>query len=418
MSHTDRRLAPRAALALLAGSLLATPATAQESSLLTRGESSDWIFKADISIRSVRNLVRSREEIPANEQWSLGTVGIIFPLLRETASAELRSRAVESRFTINDVEVDNRPTFINNFPLAAQYGRWDFVAPNNGQIRANQAELRLAFDVTSYDTVYDDAAAEQVEWPDQWPEPAASAFEPMPFIDFEPGKGEYDKEPVRKLLNRWTSGRDPKALKPAVLAKFLAGQVVEYVQPSGTGLVFDRTGAIEGVAITPPPVVASRRRGSPVDMAVLLLSVYREAGLPARLVFGLDADKQKGKRDGEFLERGGGPPELRVWVEFALIDPQTRGVAWIPVDPVAMRSRSSRMPRDYWTKPLPFFGTNDELDGVVPFSFHAFPPTTVRSYGTSGMPGFWGWFVTPESPERAWQTLNLNVDTKPVRGTR
>lgn len=407
-----------AVLTLLVSTMIAADGVAQESSLLRRGESSDWVFKADIAVRSIRDVVRRRDEIPANQQWSLGTVGIIFPLLRETASAELRSRAVQSRFTINDIEVDDRPTFINNFPLGAQYGRWDFVAPNNGQIRANQAELHLSFDVTSYDTIYDDAAAEQVEWPDQWPEPAASSFEPMPFIDFEPGKGEYDPEPVRKLLERWTAGRDPKSLKPAVLAKFLAGQVVEHVQPSGQGLVFDRTGAIEGVAITPPPLIASRRRGSPIDMAVLLASVYREAGLPARLVFGLDADKQKGKRDRQFLERGGGPPELRVWVEFALIDPQTRSLAWIPVDPAAMRTRSSRMPRDYWTRPLPFFGTNDELDGVVPFSFHAFPPTTVRSYGTSGMPAFWGWFVTPESPEQAWQTLTLTVDTKAVGGPR
>ena len=387
-------------------------AMAQESSLVTRGEQSSWVFRGSVTVRSVTDTRVGQDEIATSDRWSLGTVAMVFPLITQTSSAEVRSRAVDSTFTLNNSVVDERPTFMNSFPVGAQFGRWDFVSPEGKQLRSGYARLQLEYNVTSYDTIYDDEAAEQLDWPDEWPEIAQSSFEPMPFVDYEPGRGEYDMEPVERLIKRWTRGRDPKALKPAVLAKFLAGQVVQHVQPSGDGFAFDRTGIIEGIRV--PPVVASRRRGSPVDMAVLLLAVYREAGLPARLVLGIDAED--GERDGEFLEQGGGPPALRAWVEFALVDPRTRAIAWVPVDPVAIRKSSSRMPREYWTKPIEFFGSHDELDGVVPFSFHLFPPTTVRSYGGSGSPGFWGWFVTPTPPERAHQTLDLSVHSQVVRG--
>eukprot|EP01026_Neomeris_dumetosa_P075133 TRINITY_DN7888_c0_g1_i1.p3 TRINITY_DN7888_c0_g1~~TRINITY_DN7888_c0_g1_i1.p3 ORF type:complete len:103 (-),score=6.30 TRINITY_DN7888_c0_g1_i1:59-340(-) len=65
-----------------------------------------------------------------------------------------------------------------------------------------------------------------------------------------------------------------------------------------------------------------------------------------------------------------------------------------------------------------YFGTHDELGSIVPFTFHFFPPATVRSYSASNAPGFWGWFVAqPAAPDRgAFQTVRFDLKSASVGG--
>jgi hypothetical protein len=84
---------------------------------------------------------------------------------------------------------------------------------------------------------------------------------------------------------------------------------------------------------------------------------------------------------------------------------------WIPVDVVRMRKSGSRtQPLD---KEWKFFGTHDELSGVIPFAMHFHPPTSVRAYGS---PGFWGWLVSPKPPETAVQALTFTAWRTPKHG--
>ena len=133
-------------------------------------------------------------------------------------------------------------------------------------------------------------------------------------------------------------------------------------------------------------------------------------GLPARIVVGYDIGEEKDPDRKNFLERRNSA-SLRAWIEFALFEETTQQVTWVPVDVVRMRKSSSRAkPTDQtWD----FFGTHDELNGIVPFSFHFHPQTTVRAYGS---PGFWGWLVTPKPPERAVQALTFLAYRTPQRG--
>jgi hypothetical protein len=216
--------------------------------------------------------------------------------------------------------------------------------------------------------------------------------------------------PIRELVDRWTRGKDPKSIPPAQLAKFFAGEVQRLVQPSGNGIGYNRLGLMEGIDLQGAPFTADRGRGSEFDMVCVLAAVYREAGLPARIVVGYDIGESKDEDRGNFLRRRGSE-DLRAWVEFALIDEATGRTCWIPVDVVRMRKVSSRTPP--LDQPWKYFGTHDELDGLIPFAFQFHPPTTVRAYGS---PGFWGWLVTPTPPARADQTLRFIATTTPKVG--
>ncbi|MEO0716387.1 MAG: lyase family protein, partial [Planctomycetota bacterium] len=159
-------------------------------------------------------------------------------------------------------------------------------------------------------------------------------------IDYGPD-GAYDMRPIEELVNEWTGG-NPRGAKPYLAAKWLLGRVVEHVQPSAPGFNNDRGGSIEGLDVQGAAATAVNKRGSAIDMALLLTAVYREAGIPARLVVGYDAGSDKEQQ--RFLKTSrANAPEIRAWVEFALFDEAAGTLTWIPADPHAMRKSSSRI---------------------------------------------------------------------------
>jgi len=391
------------------------------------GESQEWVLRADVTIRAwqQRHYGRARDDQPGLgtggqtaefDQWRFKTAAFVFPLTPATASSRAGIHQTISSLRVGDTEVDNEPEILRDFPAGARYGRWDIVAPGESQVVTREVELRLELPVRSYETEFHDDAAAEVSWPKgEWPREAKSTFEPMAYVDHDPGEGPYDMSNVQRLLDHWTGGNDPKKLKPVFLAKFLTGKLVNYFQPSGQGQAYNRNGLLEGVDLQGAPVAARRGRGSQFDMVTVLAALYRQAGLPARMVIGHDS----GEEDPEsYLDTGSSrDEELRAWVEFALYDERDGSLTWVPVDPYRMRRQSSAVRGNFWEKPMPFFGTHDELDGVAPIALHFFPPTTVRSYGGSGSPAFWGWFVTPSPPERAWQAIRFDLST-PAKGPR
>jgi hypothetical protein len=118
-----------------------------------------------------------------------------------------------------------------------------------------------------------------------------------------------------------------------------------------------------------------------------------------------------GDGDGRFLDRGRKANKLRSWVEFCLYDEARNTINWVPVDIIQLRKRSSR-PQAF-NRPWEYFGTNNDLEMVVPFAFQFHPPTDVAAYGN---PLFWGWFVTPTAPKQAEQALTLSATSVSVRG--
>lgn len=363
--------------------------------------------------------------VPQHDTWEFTAATLVFPVLSETASSVLEVRgpadqevhAVTGTVEIGDRVLASEPTIVTQgigggpLPAGTWRAQWQVEPSPSGAYTAREVEFTVSTAQASYETEFDERGASTIDWPSgPWPEEAASSFEPQMFVDYDmQGRG-YPRGPIAALVQEWTEGQDPRKVKPVVLAKYLAGKVVEHVQLSGEGLTFDRTGLWQGFDTPGASAAAADGRGTEVDLPALLTAVYRAVGLPSRLVIGYDR-RSDGKQI--YLKQKISAPALRVWVEFYLYDEPNRTGGWVPVDPVQIRRSQSRMPKDFLERPLKYFGTHDELDEIAPIAFHFHPPTSVRSYGS---PAFWGWFVTPTPPGRATQRVRFNMNTTPRGG--
>ncbi len=358
------------------------------------------------------------QAVPANDVWEFNAATLVFPVLAESASSILEVSdvdgkevpAVSGRVEFDDRFITDKVSIVKQgiggglLPCGTWRAQWQVEPPPRGVYSPREMELHVKTSLVSYEIKFDEAGAKQLDWPKgEWPAEAMATFQPQMLVDFDAfGRG-YNMAPVVKLLKQWTGNKDPKSVKPVVLAKYLAGQVAELVQPNGEGLAFDKTGHLEGFNPVGPIQTILKGQGTEIDLPILLVAMYRAAGLPARIVIGFD---EQGESENVYLKQTRTGGEIRVWVEFALYDEDNATFGWVPVDVTALRESSSKMPPNFLDRPTNFFGNHDELDTVVPMAFHFHPPTTVRSYGS---PALWGWFVTPTPPGRATQRISFSL---------
>jgi hypothetical protein len=373
----------------------------------------DWTLQITLALRAPSWVDAAAKRVNINT-FDIQSAAIVFPVLIETGSSTQAEKPTSLlRASGIPVPESDKPEMLQNFHSGTQLAKWKLPS-----YKGDDIELELTVPLTAFETIYNDAIAEAMPWSGAWPAEAASTFQPQAFIDVDPYRlgpdGRplpYDMEPVKALLKNWTDGKDPKSIAPAILAKFLAGQVLQHVQISGNGLVSSTTGELEGFGLKGAPETARTGIGSEFDMVCLLAAVYRSAGLPARTVIGIDSE---GKDRGKFLAKKSST-NLRAWVEFPLVDsrPEGRGkLVWVPVDIVRMRKSYPKPPP--LERPWSYFGSNKELDDVAPIAFQFIPPTTVVS---SGAPAFYGWLVSPQPPQfQVLQILRINSITTPKRG--
>lgn len=403
----------RAIMAMVVGMLAG--AAAAQGPLVQRVKPHDWVVAGDITIRA-RTDINPVDKMPIREQFDFTSAAVVFPMIKDSASSVAKGLAPQytvgetgGQLKVNGVVIDDKPTLLaGDYPAGTRLARWQLRDWKGEEVR-----LQVSIAATCWQTEFNEAEAVKVTvWPETWPSEAQSTFKPQFFVDIMPGADEAanqaDAADLQKLLDRWTNRKDPKMLPPVTLAKFLAGEVLRYVQINGNGLNTARTGEIEGFDLQGAAQTARRGRGSEFDAVCLLAAVYRRAGLPCRTVVGYDVGTANQEN---FLVKGGrGGKGLRGWVEFALPDAAAPGgLAWVPVDIVRMRKSSSRPGQ--LDKPWPYFGSHDELDGVIPLAFQFHPPTTVVAHGS---PGLWGWMVTPKPPEHVIQAIRFSAMTQSV----
>lgn len=402
----------RAAIAgslVLAGIAGANTAAAQKrGDLVERSGESDWTLRVHVNIRPGTSEDR-QTRMPQRQALKIESAAIVFPEVRETANHFTWPGATGELKIQNQVVDDKATAMSGNYHSGVRLNRWD-LTNWDGWVRGESITLSLEIPVTCFNTRFDEATAMQLPWPEAWPAEAQSTFGAQMFINHGPD-GPYDMAPVKDLVMQWTRGQDPKNVKPVELAKFFAGEVWRHVQPSGNGLTFSRQGEMEGVDLQGAPETAKRGQGTEFDMVCLLAAVYREAGLPARTVIGFDVGA-KGRNTNPVLGSTGSAA-LRAWVEFAVVD-RDGTLFWVPVDIVRMRKSSSRPPNNLHST-WRWFGTHNELDGVIPFAFHFHPPTTVVSHGS---PAFWGWMVNPQPPTNVQQAVRFDAIRTPRRPSR
>jgi hypothetical protein len=332
-------------------------------------------------------------------------------IFRATASMRFGDAViVDGNLNQNATPIAGRPSLLRDRLDGQLFHSGQFYVSMETEQPASVTVAKLALEVpmTSGNVVFDEKAAMNVDWPKgQWPSVALSTFLPQMFIDFGPNIADgtttaYDMAPIRQLIDQWTN-KNPRAVKPVYLAKFLAGEVCKYFQPGSDGYVYNaRNFGFEGFRLLGAVEAAKQRRGTDFDMTCLLAAVYRQAGLPCRVVIGYDEGGTQ-VTTGDPALSSPRKRRARAWVEFALYDEPNKTFNWVPVDVVGLRRASSRPPAI--TQAWKCFGTQDEFRGLLPISYHFHPPTTVRSYGS---PGLWGWLVIPAPPEVAAQGIEFD----------
>ena len=376
------------------------------NAFLEYSEPQHWTARMQIDVTAFEYSNNQLQEI---QVWDFATLAVVFPVIEATSAATGDLAKVRGELRVTDRLYTRDYSIIRGYPGDAVYTRWD--ASDLAGIR--EVTILVEPEVNCWETTLNEQAASKVGWPKgEYPSKARSTFDPQYGIDYT----EFDREAnlrVPALVDRWTEGRDPKSIPPLQLAKYLAGRVVELVQPAAPGLQRGRISTrrgFEGVRVLGPDRTIRAGRGSPFDIACTLAAVYREAGLPARLVIGLREFDEFDTTD-VTREELRGIEALHAYVEFYLYDEATGDEGWIPVDPVMLRKQSSRAPA--LNQPWEYFGTHNQLDHFIPLAFHFHPPTTVRAYGS---PAFWGWFATPAAPATAFQQLTFATYNTPVRG--
>lgn len=391
----------------------ASPQPPQAPQVLTRVNPQEWTAHIDIRIESFPIY---SVPLPYTTYFAWDQAVFVYPLIPRSATHELETEKITSQLLLDDAVVDDTPTLLEGYQAGERLGRWD--APKaNGRVLRFIADLPMV----CYEVRIDEKAAKAIPWPKQpWSPLASSALLPQLFV-------ESDDQAVVALARQWTRN-SPHSVPPYMLAKALAGKVVEFFQPQGQGVVTGRTGRFAGMDVHGAAAAARFGTGSPYDMAALLCAVYRASGLPARIVVALDIAATEGKNaqifavpdncGGDELGPGSGVPVLRAWVEFYLLDeanPRDPKDSpdpgwWIPVDPVRLRGVSSTaLPMD---QPWPFVGQNDCTDNIAPLSFHFHPPSTVVA---PGPPALFGWLASPAIPP-AEQAVSMSAAQTVRRG--
>lgn len=316
---------------------------------------------------------------------------VVAPLITGCATAVTNPEALtEGSVKIDHNVVVEEPVVVPGFANGEQLARWDLQA-----IDTRRLAVSLKGPAITYQARVNEELALGIPWPQTgYPETIAEATKPQPFI-------ESNDPRVVRLMKSWTNN-NPQGPNPYLFAKAIAGRVVESFQPTGSDFRFDHTTRFAGVETVGAAEAVKNMRGSDSDMAAVLCAIYRAAGLPARVVVGLDVAGSPGGRANvpapngvcraNFDPNAITHPLLRTWVEFYLYDEANNVGGWIPVDIQMIRLSSSRMQQ--LDREWDGFGGGMCYDHLLPITFHFVPPMTA---GEDGLPSLWGWLTTPDA---------------------
>lgn len=380
--------------------------------LLKRDKARSWHLKVNVHVQGLKYAENVEGKLlPGQLELKFDTAMVLFPVIGSTATSmsmiDWKNPELDSSISFNGRKLDTTPKFQDNYHSGTRLARWEM-----GPCEGRSWLLDLTLPLTAYEVALDEALAMQVPWPKQWPATSASTFQPQIFVDYRerPDEKVENDKAVKKFISDVLRGKDPKSMPPAMLAKTLMGAVVQLVQVSGDARATNKSGGMEGLDLLTAAEVLEDPRVPEHSINNLMVSVYRNAGLPARLVYAWDISETKDK-DKNFLERASGSAKIRSWVEFALIDPKTNREIWVPVDVVRQRKSGSRPPAINRT--WKWFGNNEDAAYLLPFAHQAHPPTTVIAHG---FPCFYGWLTTPlGSLQGAQQRISFTAITAPRR---
>ncbi len=407
-----------------------------EGPYITRNVPKEWDLQVIVDLSS-NGSVNAAQMAQNNTPFVFDSLTMVWPIVGSTSNSDPSEAGIQSwlRFDGHDVITgpfakestpdDPRPVLIRRmaggelYPAGVMLGKWSFDRPGT---QTRTVQLMITIPSTSSRTVLDSEAALKVDWPKgPWPEVAAACFQPQMFIDcgIDPVTYEmkmYNMKPIQDAVREWTNG-NPKAISPLKLAKYLTFKVVHGMVPGKADVFYGGSQAILGLDLLGAPLAMETRQIGAKDMGTVLVACMREAGLPARLIYGYQA--MQNVADGNTLVHFTNNDRFRCWVEFCLYDEEKKTINWIPIDYMQFRYTSNAMKS--LDEPWNYIGTLQYAESMVPVALQAFPPTTVMGYG---YPALWGWILQPGVPVNLGQSVTISASragttpatTKPNQG--
>ncbi|MFA6043805.1 MAG: hypothetical protein WC718_02370 [Phycisphaerales bacterium] len=211
-------------------------------------------------------------------------------------------------------------------------------APGGGSREALKAQFEISFRTNSRKVELDERVAAGVAWPASWPHEARGALERQPFLDFyfDAVTGmatDLDADELKAFamaILKSGGSDDPRAVPPMLLAQGVAASVIPGLKPTGDAVLYAtwdyRSPGIMMRVIDPSPggtvpaiqnVIAGFKvrdaltimesgEANDAERAIALAAVYRQLGLPARVMIGFEADRD----DDELIARRLGNGDL------------------------------------------------------------------------------------------------------------
>jgi Transglutaminase-like superfamily len=374
-----------------------------------------WDIRSQIFLRTGVTYFNTSEPTRNTEQeqastvrWPFGDLEVIFPVAREGGFYWSPNLKVTAEMRVGDLKIDTKPKRLYTKGTKAEYTSW---STENTEVVVRQIHLTHISHVVVADIEFDQVLARDLAWPDKWNDEANGFLSPVvDSVGFDIAPDAEDT--IKALLDFWTDNHDPKEMNEIDLVKYLTGKVIEHVQirtppierstRSGNRIgsaAFVGTGAMSGFVVRSGDIVARNPIGSKHDLATLLCSVLRSAGVPARTLICFNM------RETDIIE------QMVSMVEFAMYDPERDQTFWIPIDVDRFRLNGRRSAQ--YLQPWYFLGRNDELNDFVPISYYFHPPA---SYIAFDLPALYGVRSSSDLPEYVIQSVLIDPQVSTSSG--
>ncbi len=377
--------------------LFAAAALAVASSAFASPPLSDAIKRYEpveyqLTITGYVTAYQSRFNAEDQYELNLENTPLVFPIIPSGAYHTIDMERLKTTLELDDRQAESKFEIL---PTAQADGR--LARFNIPKFKGKQVEYSLEEFVTCYNAKVDEARLRAIGWPEKWPAEVSSELQQQRYI-------ESTNEQIVQLLEKWTNGK-AKSAPPYVLGKELTRLTVQNFQINGKNWFNDELNRFAGLEVQGALKSVEQMRGTSHDCVCLFVAVCRAAGLPARPVIGIQMLDDDRGRDFEDDDK-----RIISWAEFYV---PTAG--WIAVDFRPLFKAPGRM-HDL-NREWPGVGTNDELNLMVPISYHFHPPASVRAEGRDGKPMLWGWQPVPVSVPSD-QMLEWKIIKAPKRGGR
>ena len=391
-----------------------------------------FLNSANIVADDPRTPRRSVNERVYTVRWEPKQIEVVYPIVREGSFYWSPNRTIDASIRLDDVlvcsvpsgapydsrlwpdapYVEKQPELIQKFVPGsyAEYAIWQ-----SGDIAGSYRTLhyQMTSHIVSADTVFNDDQARTLAWPESWSVEATAYLSPIVDTVGEP-VAEEGEQKIQQLLEFWTGeGVNPTDAPQLDVVKFLTGKVIEYYTVRGQATEYARrsTGGGRpslvvsantwgGFIVDSADKIAENPTGSRHGLAVLLTSVLRAAGVPARTVICINELETDPLIDTVSL------------VEFAMYDPERDQTFWVPIDVDRVRisgGRSSQFKRKWL-----YFGTHDELSHMIPISYYFHPPARYRAYDLPLLYGIRGTSDESRLPDYMIQSLLVDPMVTPA----